>query len=58
MPTAASQLTNVMLLGPAKAAGAWQAWAFFVGVYVAFAVIRNIGIRLFWNPLARTTCRR
>ncbi len=52
MPTAASQLTNVMLLGPAKAAGAWQAWAFFVGVYVAFAVIRNMGIRLFWNPLA------
>jgi len=52
MPTAAAKLTNVMVLGPARAGEAWQAWALFVGAYVAFAVIRNFGLRTFWNPLA------
>ncbi|MGH6957143.1 MAG: ABC transporter transmembrane domain-containing protein, partial [Caulobacteraceae bacterium] len=52
MPQAASALVDVTAKGPAKAGGAWQAWAFFVGVYVAYAVIRNVGIRTFWNPLA------
>ena len=29
-----------------------MAWAFFVGVYLAYNVVRNIGLRIFWNPLA------
>src|SRR5277367_4856787 len=51
MPRAAQRLVDIMILGPAQGHGAWAAWAYFVGVYVAFAVIRNVAIRIFWNPL-------
>ena len=30
----------------------WGAWATVVGVYLASAVIRNLGLRVFWNPMA------
>ncbi len=30
---------------------AWRAWGWFVGVYLAFQVIRNLSFR-FWNPVA------
>ena len=50
-PWAAGGLVDALAAGPDKAAGAWRAWAIFVGVYLAFSVIRNVAFR-FWNPLA------
>jgi ATP-binding cassette subfamily B protein len=52
MPDAAAALMAVVQKGARIADGAWRAWAFFIGVYVAFVVIRNAGMRFFWNPLA------
>ncbi|MEO8112927.1 MAG: ABC transporter ATP-binding protein, partial [Phenylobacterium sp.] len=37
--------------GPSKPEPAWEAWGLFVGVYLAFSLIRNFAIR-FWIPLA------
>jgi len=50
MPWAAQALIEATQKGVAS--GAWRAWAFFVGVYLTYAVIRNLGLRTFWNPLA------
>jgi ATP-binding cassette subfamily B protein len=50
LPPAAERLVNAVT-GHAQAGGAWQAWAVFVGVFLAYSVIRNIAFR-FWNPLA------
>jgi ATP-binding cassette subfamily B protein len=54
MPAAAQALIDIITKshGPKDADGAWRAWAVFIGVYVAFVVIRNTGMRFFWNPLA------
>jgi len=51
LPWAAGNLVDAVSAGPARTELAWQAWAMFVGVYLAFALIRNVGFR-FWNPLA------
>jgi ATP-binding cassette subfamily B protein len=51
LPWAAGKLVDAVAAGPASADLAWRAWALFVGVYLAFAIIRNVGFR-FWNPLA------
>ncbi|WP_332772803.1 ABC transporter ATP-binding protein [Phenylobacterium sp.] len=51
LPWAAGELVDAVAAGPARAELAWNAWAIFVGVYLAFAIIRNISFR-FWNPLA------
>ncbi|MFN3512999.1 MAG: ABC transporter ATP-binding protein [Phenylobacterium sp.] len=51
LPWAAGRLVDAVAAGPANADGAWRAWAVFVGVYLAFAIVRNVGFR-FWNPLA------
>jgi ATP-binding cassette, subfamily B, bacterial len=51
LPWAAGKLVDAVAAGPSHAELAWQAWALFVGVYLAFALIRNVGFR-FWNPLA------
>ncbi|HYE47164.1 MAG TPA: ABC transporter ATP-binding protein [Caulobacter sp.] len=56
LPTASKALIDAVS-DPARDAGrAWGAWAFFVGVYVAFVVTRNIAFR-FWNPLAARNMR-
>src|SRR5665213_142986 len=52
MPRAAEALVDATRHIPASASVAWQAWLFFVGVYLAYSLIRNLGIRFFWNPLA------
>jgi ATP-binding cassette subfamily B protein len=52
MPRAAEALVDATRHVPASASVAWQAWLFFVGVYLAYSLIRNLGIRFFWNPLA------
>jgi ATP-binding cassette subfamily B protein len=53
-PRASEGLVNAALLGPANAAAAWRAWGLFVGVYLAFYLIRNLAIRV-WNPLSART---
>jgi len=45
MPWAAGQLVDAVTGGPANPDPAWRAWAVFVGVYLAFSVIRNLAIR-------------
>ena len=39
------------MAGPRNTGRAWQAWLFFVGVYLGFALMRNFAMR-FWNPLS------
>jgi ATP-binding cassette subfamily B protein len=51
MPWAAGALVDSLAGGPAQAHLAWKAWAVFVGVYLAYSLIRNVAFR-FWNPLA------
>jgi ATP-binding cassette subfamily B protein len=52
IPSATQQLIDITTKGPSHASEAWRAWAFLVGVYLVYAVIRNFGFRFFWNPLA------
>jgi ATP-binding cassette, subfamily B, bacterial len=56
VPRASQGLVDAAVLGPAHIHSAWLAWAFFVAVYVAFFVFRNIAIRV-WTPLAAHTMR-
>ncbi|WP_293679548.1 ABC transporter ATP-binding protein [uncultured Phenylobacterium sp.] len=51
LPWAAGRLVDVVATTPRQPAAAWNAWAIFVGVYLAFSLIRNVAFR-FWNPLA------
>ena len=53
-PRAAEGLVDAALRGPAHADAAWRAWGLFVGVYLAFYLIRNLAIRV-WNPLSAHT---
>jgi ATP-binding cassette subfamily B protein len=52
MPRAAQALVDALRKSPPVPSTAWQAWAFFVGVYLAYNLVRNLGFRFFWNPLA------
>jgi ATP-binding cassette subfamily B protein len=51
VPWAAGRLVDAVAGGPSRVDTAWRDWALFVGVYLAFSVIRNIAVR-FWIPLA------
>jgi ATP-binding cassette, subfamily B, bacterial len=51
LPWAAGQLVDAVSAGPANPDPAWRAWGLFVGVYVAFALIRNLSMR-FLNPMS------
>ena len=51
LPYASKHLVDTVTSKPRGDAGAWSALAMFVGVYFAFAVVRNIAHR-FWIPLA------
>jgi ATP-binding cassette subfamily B protein len=51
VPWAAGKLVDAVARGPSNRDGAWEAWAVFVGIYLAFSVIRNVGFQ-FWIPLA------
>ena len=55
-PRAAQALINVTTQAP-KGGGVlgdavWGAWGVLVGVFLASALVRNAGFRVFWNPLA------
>ena len=54
VPTASQKLVDAVVKNSRTAGQVWYAWAFFVGVYLASSVIRNVGIR-FWNPMAAHT---
>jgi ATP-binding cassette subfamily B protein len=54
VPRASEDLVDAVTKGRANVHAAWSAWAFFVGVYLAFSVLRNLAYR-FWNPLATRT---
>lgn len=51
LPYASGHLVDTVATKPRGDAGAWSALAMFIGVYFAFAVVRNIAHR-FWIPLA------
>ena len=52
MPRAAEALVDALRRAPPSTAIAWRAWMFFVGVYLIYNLVRNIGFRFFWNPMA------
>jgi ATP-binding cassette subfamily B protein len=54
VPRASQGLVDAAVRGPAHAGGAWKAWFFFVAVYLAFALARNVAMR-FWTPMAAWT---
>ncbi|MDP3299721.1 MAG: ABC transporter ATP-binding protein, partial [Phenylobacterium sp.] len=45
LPWAAGKLVDAVTAGPENPDPAWRAWAVFVGVYLAFSVIRNTAMR-------------
>lgn len=45
LPWAAGKLVDAVTEGPSNPDPAWRAWAVFVGVYLAFSVIRNSAMR-------------
>ncbi|HEY0647317.1 ABC transporter ATP-binding protein [Phenylobacterium sp.] len=56
LPWAAGRLVDAVSAGPANPDPAWQAWAAFVGVYLAFSVIRNTAMR-FLIPFSATNMK-
>ncbi len=50
-PWGAGRLMGAVTAGPDGAEIAWRAWAIFVGVFLAFTLLRNLAFR-FWNPMA------
>ncbi|WP_309089211.1 ABC transporter ATP-binding protein [Phenylobacterium sp.] len=51
LPWAAGRLVDAVAATPREPPEAWRAWAIFVGVYLAFSLVRNLAFR-FWNPMA------
>ncbi|MFI4965905.1 MAG: ABC transporter ATP-binding protein [Caulobacterales bacterium] len=45
LPWASGRLVDAVGAGPSHPDPAWRAWAVFVGVYLAFSVIRNVAMR-------------
>ena len=45
LPWASGRLVDAVGHGPSHPDPAWRAWAIFVGVYLAFSVIRNLAMR-------------
>jgi ATP-binding cassette subfamily B protein len=56
LPWAAGRLVDAVAAGPEHPAQAWEAWAMFVGVYLAFSLVRNLAFR-FWNPMAAASMK-
>ena len=51
LPRMSSHFVNAVAARPRRVAAVWNAWGWFVGVYLASSVIRNVAFR-FWNPLS------
>jgi ATP-binding cassette subfamily B protein len=56
LPWAAGRLVDAVSAGPANPDPAWRAWLAFVGVYLAFSVIRNTAMR-FLIPFSATNMK-
>ncbi|RAK64324.1 ABC transporter ATP-binding protein [Phenylobacterium kunshanense] len=56
LPWAAGRLVDAVAAGPANPDPAWRAWLLFVGVYLAFSVIRNTAMR-FLIPFSATNMK-
>ena len=56
LPWAAGRLVDAVAAGPANSDPAWRAWLLFVGVYLAFSVIRNTAMR-FLIPFSATNMK-
>ena len=54
LPRAAQAMVSAATAGHSQVAAAWSAWRAFVFVYLAFSLLRNLGMR-FWTPLAAWT---
>ena len=51
LPIMAGRLVDVLATEPARIDIAWAAWAGFVGVFLGYVTMRNVGFR-FWMKLA------
>ena len=51
LPSAAGRLVGAVADHGSPEAGAWRAWAVFVGLYLVYILFRNASFR-FWNPFA------
>jgi ATP-binding cassette subfamily B protein len=51
LPNAAKWLIDAVAKDATHPQNAWRAWAIFVGVFLGYAISRNIQLRL-WNPFA------
>jgi ATP-binding cassette subfamily B protein len=56
LPWAAGRLVDAVAAGPSNPDPAWRAWLLFVGVYLAFSVIRNTAMR-FLIPFSATNMK-
>ncbi|MBI1200089.1 MAG: ATP-binding cassette domain-containing protein [Phenylobacterium sp.] len=56
LPKAAGALVDAVGEGPGNADPVWKAWAFFVGVYLGFSVIRNLAMR-FLIPMSASNMK-
>src|SRR5579862_6418037 len=54
LPRAAQAMVDAAAGGRGQIGAAWRGWRLFVFVYVAFSILRNLGMR-FWTPLAAWT---
>jgi len=54
LPRAAQAMVNAATGGRSQISAAWRGWRLFVFVYLAFSILRNLGMR-FWTPLAAWT---
>jgi ATP-binding cassette subfamily B protein len=51
LPPASGRLVDAVARDAAHPAHAWKAWTVFVGVFLGYAFVRNVMLRL-WNPFA------
>jgi len=56
LPWAAGRLVDAVAAGPSNPDPAWRAWLLFVGVYLAFSVLRNTAMR-FLIPFSATNMK-
>jgi ATP-binding cassette subfamily B protein len=54
VPHAAQGLVDAMAGAKAGRTGVWRAWGLFAAIYLAFSVIRNVGMRPYIGLAART----
>ena len=51
-PRATQNLVNIAAAGPIRPDLIWPAWAVLVAVFLGSTLVRSLGFRWFWNPMA------